>query len=186
MGWSYEQSLDEFEDDQTNKKANPDLTSLTFDEQVHFVCIGKMLAVLSTYAECLVIMNDLDFEYNEKILSFVHALFEWQKWQKLNKNQLEAESQINFENKSYFNNQRNSNGSLNATHRNASNKSLMNETNTEETSKTLIYFEQYIYSYIKCIGNLTFTNEYSKLCFTKLNLLDNFLEYWNELKTLTT
>ncbi len=48
-----------------------------FETDVKCACIGKIVGVFSSYEDCLEMLNSSDFKHNEKIITYVWSLFEW-------------------------------------------------------------------------------------------------------------
>ena len=56
--------------------------------------------------------------------------------------------------------------------------------NFNSDKKRTASIEEYINSFIICIGNLCFKNKVSKRCFAQLNMMEYFLSLWNQINEI--
>ncbi len=81
-------SRSSFDSDSDEESNETNIIHANIEIEAKCVCIGKIIAVFSSYNDCLEILNNIDFKHSEKLISYIWSLFEC--------NSIQVDQQISF------------------------------------------------------------------------------------------
>lgn len=160
----YDQEIDDF--------FKPNLIESTW-----CVCIGKTIGALSTFDDSLETMNDADNNFNEKIIKYIHHLFEWNRMTRMYEAHMSRQTPAAAVNAAHL-----AKAEIDRKEKPQRMESVTSTLVEDKQSEIPVLFEQYIHPFIICMGNLAFKSAVSKSCFNSSKLMDNILSFWSHIK----